>query len=225
MNVRDVFTLWRDACGDPPDRSWDRDDIFAFFQRFRPDGRGLERALLPIPSGRAVLDRLLPIYSATSGGWQADRYDAYFIVRNPAPIDRSDAGTLVRNHLSNLAGVAALAKVGELVELLRERALSFSFEVPARTQYRHDTDEFIYDTVSDWVGSLTPEPAEITALRDAFYSIGCDYFLAWHVMWPWYAKATTTIEPFHPYFRLWQHGVEYRFDGPSSVTVYLPRPG
>jgi len=225
MNVSEIFTLWRDAAGDPPDRSWDRDDIYGFFQRFRPRADGLERALLPLPHGRAVLDRMLPIYSATSDGWQTDDYsDAYFVVRNPAPIDTSEAGALVRDHLRNVGRAAALAKVGELVELLREPALSFSFESPPRTPDRHDTDVFIYDTLCDWVRSLTADPPEITALRDAFYSIACDYFLAWHVTWPWFATATTMVEPFHPYFRLWQHGVEYRFDGASSATVYLPRP-
>jgi hypothetical protein len=41
-------------------------------------------------------------------------------------------------------------------------------------------------------------------------------------MWPWFGDSTDVKEPFAPYFNLWQHGVEYRFGGPSMATLFIP---
>jgi hypothetical protein len=223
MNVTDIFRDWQRLAGDLAAKPWGRDEIFGFFQRFRPTGDGLEDALLPLPQGRAILDRIRPVFLVTSDGWQnAESFDAYFIVRKPAPIDPATAEALVRSHLTNVAEIASSANVVELVDLLREPTLSISHESPPQTQGPHDTDTFIDDTLCNWEGSLSPDPAGITGLQEAFYSIACDYNVARHLMWPWFAKSTDLQEPFLPYFNLWLHGVTYRFVGPSTATVFIP---
>src|SRR6266542_7015289 len=57
------------------------DDLFAFFDCFRPDGAGLEKVFAGVVGGDEILQRVLRIYelkeTATAFG--------YFVVRRPMP--------------------------------------------------------------------------------------------------------------------------------------------
>ena len=70
MNVTDVLRMWQDLACDSMARIWGREEIYGFFQRFRPNGDGLEKALSPLPQGGLILDRMLPTFSSTIEGWQ-----------------------------------------------------------------------------------------------------------------------------------------------------------
>jgi hypothetical protein len=80
----------------------------------------------------------------------------------------------------------------------------------------------MYDVLCDWELSLLRNPPWVKELEEAFYSIACDYYLAWHLMWPWLRGASPVEEPFRPYLDLWRRGVDLRFESESSVFLYLP---
>jgi len=222
MELNEIYAHWSEIAGEPG-AEWGEDEIFAFFQRFRPDGKRVDEALLPLPNGRAVHERLLQIYAATRSGWtDGDTSAAYFVVRDPPLIESAAAESLVRNHLSRIAEISREAGVDELVGLLQSPTLTLSRESAPDSPVRHDTDLVIYDTLCDWVASLETDPTEVADLSEAFYSIACDYLLSWYAMWRWYAGGTQIVDPFEPCFQLWRHGIEYRFDGPSSATIYVP---
>ena len=122
---------------------------------------------------------------------------------------------------AQVAEIALLIESTELADLLRQPTFSISHDAAPESPDRHDTDLMIYDTLCDWVASLESNPPAAAELHEAFYSIACDYPLSWYAMWPWYADAAPFADPFRPYFQLWRHGIEYRFDGPSAVTIYL----
>lgn len=226
MQLDEICALWQNLAGESDGEPWGEDGLYGFFQRFRPDGNRLEEALLPLPNGRAVFERMKAIYAATKSGWtDGESSDGYFVVRNPLPIEPPEAEALVRKHLKQVAKIADEAGAEELVELLRAPTFSLSREAAPDSPDRHDTDLTIYDTLCDWVGALESDPPEVADLREAFYSIACDYPLSWYAMWPWFADATQLVDPFEPSFQLWRHGVEYRFDGPSSATIYVPQTG
>lgn len=226
MQLEEILALWKNAAGEPGGEPWCEDEVYGFFQRFRPDGDRLEEALLPLQYGREVLKRMKAIYAATNSGWSDDESsDGYFVVRNPAPIEPAEAESLVRKHLEQVAKIAEEAGAEELVELLRAPTYSIAREAAPDSPDRHDTDLTIYDTLCDWVGALETDPPQVSDLNEAFFSIACDYPLAWYAMWPWFADAAQISDPFEPYFQLWRHGVEYRFDGPSSVTIHVPQRG
>jgi hypothetical protein len=67
LTEAEVFRLWKSIAGDEAAAPWDEDRAFGFFQGFRPHGNGLDSALLPLPGGAQVLERLL----RWSGGLQA----------------------------------------------------------------------------------------------------------------------------------------------------------
>jgi len=225
MGLCEILKRWQEAAGEHGAQSWGEDDLYGFFQRFRPGGEKLDEALLPLPNGRPVYDRLKEIYAATSIGWKDNETsDGYFVVRNPPPIKPSEIESLIREYLGTVAEIAALAGAAELAEPLQVATFTFASGPAPESPDRHDTELSIYDTLCDWVASLETAPSELADLREAFYSIACDYPLSWYLMWPWYAAATAIEDPFQPYFQLWRHGIEYRFDGPSSVIVYVPPP-
>src|SRR4051812_40663305 len=69
------------AAGDASVEPWTEDQIPYFFQRFRPDGNGIERALAPLRNAADFVKRLLPVYEMTRHVRWAD--DMYFVIRQP----------------------------------------------------------------------------------------------------------------------------------------------
>jgi len=183
MDLNEVLEHWKQIAGESSDEPWSEDDLYGYFQRFRPDGDRLDQALQPLPGGAAVHERLKAVFAATKSGWtDDDSTDGYFVVREPLPISPSDAESLVRSHLRNVTEIASLSGADELVDLLRAPTFTISREAPPDSPDRHDTDLMIYDTLCDWAGSLESDPPEADDLREAFYSIACDYPLSWYVM-------------------------------------------
>src|SRR5580765_4602831 len=129
MKEQEVFKLWQRLAGAPSTDLWGRDEICCFFQCFRPHGEGLDKALLPLPQGKAILDRMAPIFAATADGCQsADSFDAYFIVRKPPAISAANAEALVRRHLKSVAAIALSHGAAELFDRLRVPSVLISYE-------------------------------------------------------------------------------------------------
>jgi len=80
--MRDSFLAHlKNVVGDTSDAPWGDDNIPCLFQRFRPDGNGLEAALSPVPNASTYIARLLQVYRATKhADWERDMY---FVVRHP----------------------------------------------------------------------------------------------------------------------------------------------
>jgi hypothetical protein len=211
------------------------DDLFAFFDCFRPDGAGVERVFAGVAGGEEIVLRLLKVYECTKesfGGF------GYFIVRRPTRATPEKLVDLTTQHLekvrqiacsfrpeaiktkqmreSLIAGAAKLASLLETltqIEIKREAA-------PARTQPDYQAPETIlYDVVGDWVMGLDPIPSAALLMREAFYSIACDYYIANYLMWPLYRHGTDIVEPFALYFELWTHGARAIFEKPGLVPA------
>lgn len=91
---------------------------------------------------------------------------------------------------------------------------------------QNDTDSldtFIYDVQTDWHARLVPSCKHAGWMREGFYTIGCDYYLARYVTWPWYREATSIQEAYEPYFNLWLRGAELRCESPTNVAVFVGR--
>lgn len=84
-------------------------------------------------------------------------------------------------------------------------------------------DSWIYELVTDYVGSLPRPENPILLLRDAIYSMANDIFLRSYIMWPLYADAAGRPDPFQWYFDLWSKGVCYSFRSANSCR-YMIRP-
>lgn len=81
----------------------------------------------------------------------------------------------------------------------------------------------IYEVTSEFMASLRAQvnsPAHL--MREAFYTLACDYNLEYHLLWPVYRRCSNLVEPFAAYFDLWKHGAGCRFGPDGGVKVYVP---
>jgi hypothetical protein len=225
MNKLERLAYWKDVAGDTSPVPWvnQEDDLYGFFQRFRPDGRGVARVFQGVKMGDAVLARLLPFSQHTKEG--AER-DAYFVVRKPQVTNRQELLELMTQYLEKVRQMAVAADVRglrELVTLLGSIQIEIKQgEAPPHPVSPEPSFALIYDTLIDWFGSLEPVPSDVLLLEEAFYSMACEYPLAWYIMWPLYRESTAIQDPFAPYFQLWIRRAEFRFTNRELLTVYSP---
>lgn len=196
------------------------DDLFAFFDCFRPDGAGLEKVFAGVVGGEEILQRLRRIYelkeTATAFG--------YFVVRRSIPASSEALVNLTIEHLEKVRQIAIhfdeewLAdqlKVLPDIKIKREA-------ISDKTRADFDAPEsMVYEVTGDWFRSLEPIQSDALLMEEAFYSIACDYKIAHFLMWPLYRSHSEIEDPFKPYFELWTHAALPFFEEPGLVTIYV----
>ena len=194
-------------------------DLIGLFQYFRPDGIGVESIFAGQPFGEAILARVLRCYECT----RADQ-NAYFIPRPQVACDDSEAIRLLRQHFLEMSELAAQKHDSELVQTLtdvsplRVTSLADLQQIP----FGDDSPEgWLYDMVTDFVGSLVPQESPLILLDDAMYSIANDTFVQNFLLWPLYAQSMPARDPFQPAFELWTKGVSHSFRSPTSCRYLL----
>jgi len=196
------------------------DDLFAFFDCFRPDGACLERVFAGVVGGDEILQRLRRIYelkeTATAFG--------YFVVRRPAPATPERLVELTTRRLDKVRQIAIDFGESELASLLEELPEIKIKREAIPQQTRSDVyapGAIVYDVTGDWFSGLGPIQSDALLLHEALYSIACDYKIAYYLLWPLYQRSTEIEDPFAPYFELWTHGALPFFGKPGLVTVYV----
>jgi len=97
----------------------DSETLVGAFQKFRPSGKSLEKVFERAPCGEAIMERLLKVYETTGEARRSDGMsDAFFIVRNPAKIDPSEALTIAKDFFGQLHQLALENNVAELNSVL-----------------------------------------------------------------------------------------------------------
>jgi hypothetical protein len=212
--------------GDPSQRPWEAENLAGFFQTFRPDGHELEPLFADIPAGPDVFNRLRRVYAATTTPPKdPTRCDLYFIVRSPRPTSDEYLLRRAADHLALCRQVAAEFNARDLVDLLTPiPQIHISKAPPPRVDPNDNNslDVFIYDVQCDWHGGLAPLCPHAYWMREGFYYINCDYYLAWYITWPWSMNSTKIREPFEPYFDLWLHGATLQCPSPDKITLFVP---
>jgi hypothetical protein len=199
-------------------------DLVGLFQFFRPEGAGVEAIFDGLPFGDAVLDRLRRCYECTARGFDASQ--PYFIPTPEVPCADSRAQELLVSHFSEMSQLAQQKQDVELVELLsavRPQRVESAAELTALPVNDDSPDSWIYELVTDYIGSLPRPESPILLLRDAIYAMANDIFLRSYLLWPLYADAARRRDPFQAYFDLWSSGVSYSFRTADSCR-YLIRP-
>jgi hypothetical protein len=191
--------------------------LAGMLNRYRPMGEGLERLLGNDAVEQAVHARLRRIYEATAPGCKSG--DLYFVVRQPSPIDASQAMNLAREHVARMAQLAVHLKDSEVAEALAE--VEVTSDPAGAAGQDDDLGILVYEFLTDFLAGLQPRQHEIFFLKEAFYSMANDYFLMAYVVWPAAGLPESLAAAMDPYFELWRHGVELKFRG-KSVTVKLP---
>jgi hypothetical protein len=199
------------------------DQLYGYFQCFRPYGKGVDRVFAGIVGGDEIVQRLRQVYECTS-----DSSGPYFIVRRPAPADPERLVNLTTQHylkIREMAGAIGHAELARELDALPRIEIKRE-GIPDRT--RSDVfapEASVYDAAGDWHSGLKPVRSDALLLHEAFYSIACDYKIAYHLMWPLYRHGTGIEEPFAAYFELWKLGALPFFEKPGLVIVYVTGDG
>ncbi len=227
MSTAELFRNCHEMAGLAPDTSLEPDSLVGFFQVFRPDGDALSSLFDQLDEGDELHVRLQQLYQAAgddrrpSGG-----RDAYFVVRNPPPLDPHRAEELARDWLVGLLAIASFANEESVRDALQPIPEIRVLEgiPPKHPKQEHEKSNLLKSVqrTARLVERIDAGPyAE--ALRPAYYFTACDAMLRDYLMWPLYASVTDLRDPLSPYFELWKHGVKYRIFGESRVDLYLPR--
>jgi hypothetical protein len=202
-----LFARLKKLAGDDSAGPWDEDHLGTLFHWFRPDGFGLESALSFLPDASKYVERLLRVYRAAKH--PTCNRDAYFVVRSPEEATKAKIVAMGKEYLANLrvlAGVIGNAKLKSyLASVTRVQV------VPAEKLNPESNEGLtVYEAIGDFFG-YTNSDDPIRLLREAYYSIACDRYLALYLQWPYY-EHLCSVDCFEPYFRLWQHGYSCGFD-------------
>src|SRR4051812_18265158 len=85
-------------------QSWTKsDDLFAYFDCFRPEGKGVEEVFAGVVRGKEILERLLRVFEATKESY---RRFLYFIVCSPPRVDDERLVELTRLHYDCIRQIA-----------------------------------------------------------------------------------------------------------------------
>ena len=185
-----------------------RGRYYGFFQQFRPHGLGVERVFDGVPDGDRYVTRLLEIYRATNDETCAK--DAYFIVRNPIAATGSELRDVGREFILNLRVLAESIGNPELSEYLA-RLTRVQLTETSRLNGLHDENLLVLETIGDWLLMQAKAGDLVAEMRDAFYTVACDFFLSHYLQWPYYADRDG-IDVFRPYFELWRRGASVSFE-------------
>jgi len=188
------------------------EQFYAFFQCFMPFGENVEKVFEPLYHKDDLLERLLPIYQATASKtlkqYQEGVSPGYFC---PEPTKERESVILYgEQHIAYLKEFAAFLEDDELLEMLNKvTAVEFFDEEP---EIEDDNLNFyLNDAVSDWGKENSGEEEPVSVLVEAYYSIGCDNFLAYYFQYPAFNNKPS-IDFLKPYFKIWKSGCCCKFD-------------
>jgi hypothetical protein len=211
------------------DQELDATAMIGFFQRFRPDGQGLDGLFDDHPHGDQLQRRLDRVFAATGNDRrEGGGRDAYFIVRDPPPI----SAELTEHHgqmwLESLRQIAARLDSKSIVSWLDPLPRIRVLEGSPPKQPKGDLDTFpllrvIKVDVTELTNQLAMDCHVVSLLRDAYYYIACDSMLRDYLLWPAYSEALGTEDLLASYFELWRHGVKLRVFHDDMIDLYIPR--
>lgn len=189
------------------------EQFYGYFQRFMPYGENVKKVFEPLQYKNELLERLLPIYQITASKtlkqYEEDVSPGYF-----CPESTDDYEKILvygKQYIEYLKEFASFSEDEELLELLNNiNNIQFFDEKPdIEDDY---LNSHLYDCISDWGIDNIEEDELIYLLREAYYSINCDYYLSYYLQYP-LLKNKPSTDFLMPYFKIWESGHYCMFDG------------
>ncbi|KAA8787579.1 tetratricopeptide (TPR) repeat protein [Paenibacillus sp. 4624] len=208
--------------------------LYGFFQWFMPVGAGVERVFEPIPSGDRFLDRIRPIYEMLNPeDFTGEYVPGYFnggqgtaseemlrrlgedLIKGLKSLfsivpEDDEAAEIAKEALQDLACVKEVVVLpqGELGKL-EQRAIQGTNE--------EDSDA-VYEALGDLLRSRSDYDEAIEILSEAYYSIACDYWVAYYLQWPRYKGLQEAENCLYPYFELYRYGYNLHW---TKTTLFI----
>ncbi|WP_020470807.1 hypothetical protein [Zavarzinella formosa] len=192
----------------------DDDRWFGVFQGYRPHGDGVDEVFASLEDSPNYAARVRSVCQAAfHPDWARD---AYFVVRTPPLSNDTELIDFGKDLLAGLRLIAVLATLSghrELHEYIG--AVDGVVVVPSgECDRRNDDHALVQDSLGDILRGFYDYGHRTVHLREGFYSVACDYWLAWYLQWPYFQKWIPR-DVFRPYFELWSRGCEVVFQGKS----------
>ncbi|MGP3786926.1 hypothetical protein [Paenibacillus sp. 1A_MP2] len=69
-----------------------------------------------------------------------------------------------------------------------------------------EDSEVVYEALGELIRSRSDYSENIELLSEAYYSIACDYWVAYYLQWPRYQGLQEADDCLYPYFELYRYG-------------------
>lgn len=198
------------------------DAFYGLFQCFMPDAQGLDAVFKPLQDGRALQERILPIYTATAEHYkrllEEGAVPGYF-----CPVQQlnneQELIALGHQHIRYLKDLALFCDEPKLAQQLSAvtevEVISQALKKDPKTDI---LDDNVFELLNDW--SITQQFADprLKLLQEAYYSIACSYYLAYYLQYPAYSNKPEH-DVLRPYFELWLKGYKNCFSG-GKLIIY-----
>ncbi len=208
--MNDLLTRLKTEMGLDPGAALDPYTLGGLFNRFRPDGDGLERLFAQDAVQLAVLARIRNVFKASAPSYL--KTDLYFVMRRVDPCSIGEARQWADAHLAGMQHLADF--VGDTET---QRAIAMLRSAPGGVGTEDVVTTLVYDCYTDFLAEFQPSQDELFLLKEALYSMANDYYLMGYMLWPAIQKATGLPPLLDPYFEMWRHGV--RLAGNGAVTI------
>jgi hypothetical protein len=192
--------------------------LAGMFNRYRPDGAGLERILSAEGIEGLVRSRIQRVYDTTAKHWSPG--DLYFLVKSPEAIEPAQAVDIVRRHLRGLETLAAHVGNEEVAGFLS--GLTFTTQRPARAKTSDDVRIAVHECLTDFLAPLDAEHHAVFMLHEALYSMANDYELAAYMLWPATQLKGEAAGALDAYIDVWRFGIEIEFLEDKVIYVKVP---
>ncbi|GET45552.1 hypothetical protein [Capnocytophaga felis] len=185
------------------------DEFYAYFQCFMPYGENIDKVFEPVPNGQALCERLKPIFKATEEevlqSFDKNVSPGYFVPDKKG--EESEIKAIGKQFLKELTDFASFLEDETLQQYLADIK---EIEISKETEQNFDDDKYSYlcELFSDWMIDNTDYDSLISILREAYYSISCDYFLSAYLQYPSFTDKPSS-DFLKPYFNLWQKGYNF----------------
>ncbi|MDR2918413.1 MAG: hypothetical protein LBV72_03480 [Tannerella sp.] len=195
------------------------EQFFAYFQCFMPYGEYVEKVFEPLPCKTELYERLCPIYKATESKtlmqYKEGCYPGYFCP--PATENIKKITEYANQHIASLKEFASFLNDNELLEMLNNVT---DIKVSDNETEIEDDDlnAYLYDAITEWGIENIDDTTLISILSEAYYSINCDYYLAYYFQYPTFREKLET-DFLKPYFNIWKSGYHCKFDG-NKLNIY-----
>jgi hypothetical protein len=196
---------------------WKKEDLAGFFQRFRPDGKGLSDIYSGLEHGQELSKRLIAVMKV-DGTTKGSTLSANKLI----DVDPRRAQALVKRFCKNMQ---RLARERDHEEMAARFAVS-RFIVCAGRRKRFASNDRTREAIEmacDLAFDIVYEsPATAFVLGEAVYTLVGFTPLAFYLQWPICADQVRSVDPFKPWFELWRRGVEWRFISANEVEIFTP---
>ncbi|MEO2214598.1 hypothetical protein ABGV40_27385 [Paenibacillus amylolyticus] len=204
------------------DAEVEADHLYGLFQWFMPSGAGVERVFEPIPDGQRFLDRIRPIYEMLNPEDFACEYVPGYFNGGNEPASEAMLRGLGEKLVQNLKSLFSMVPeddeaadvaneaLQDLASLTEVVVLPTSEINKLEQRLIQGTDEedgeVVYEALGELLSSRSDYDETIELLSEAYYSIACDYWIAYYLQWPRYQGLQEAEDCLHPYFELYRYG-------------------